>query len=362
MEPGFPRRVAIVGLGLMGGSLALAIRRSLPEVEVAGVDFPEVLALALGKGAIHRGHPPGELPEAVADAELVFLATPIRAILELIPRVSSHMREGAILSDLGSTKAEICRVARKRVPPGVLFVGGHPLTGAEGKGLKFADPFLFQNALYVLTPIPGSEGALPALREFLGGIGAITVEMAPEAHDEMAAYVSHLPQLIAVALVNLVGRKEGFLRFAAGGFRDLTRIASSPYDIWRDILGTNADRVKAALEGFIAELRGIEGKLGEGLEEEFRSANRLRAAIPRRAKGFLKEYPRIRVVVPDRPGELAAVTGALGQAGINIKDLELMRVREDIGGTFQIYLATREDAEEAVGILRERGYEAEVVE
>lgn len=361
METGFPRRVAIVGLGLMGGSLALAIRHALPEVEVVGVDFPEVLELARGKGAVDRGFPPGDLPRAVRDAEIVFLATPIRTILELIPLVPRHMREGAVLTDLGSTKAEICRAAREHVPPGIRFVGGHPLTGTEGRGFRAADPFLFQNALYVLTPLPESRGAADLAR-FLGALGAITVEMDPEAHDEVAAYVSHLPQLVAVALVNLVGRREGFLGFAAGGFRDLTRIASSPYGIWRDILETNAGRVAGALEAFLQELSRLKGGLRRGLEEEFSRANRLRAAIPRRAKGFMGEFPSIKVMVPDEVGALAAVTGALAHAGIDIRDLELLRVREGVGGTFRIYLGSRRDAREAVRALRERGYEAEVVD
>jgi prephenate dehydrogenase len=362
VEPGFPRRITIIGLGLMGGSLALATARVLPEVEIVGVDFPDVLDLAREKGAIHRGYPPEEIPAAVDDAELVFLATPIRTILELIPRVSPCMRAGTVLSDLGSTKAEICRVARESVPPYVRFVGGHPLTGAEGKGLRAADPFLFQNALYVLTPLEGSREAVPTVRRFLEALGAIVVEMEPEAHDEVAAYVSHLPQLVAVALVNLMGRRERFLEFAAGGFRDLTRIASSSYEIWGDILATNAEKVRAALQAFLAELSRIKEGLGRGLRDEFARANRLRAAIPRRAKGFLREHPRIKVMLPDRPGALAAVTGALGDAGINIKDLELLRVREEIGGTFQIYLGTRGDAERAAELLRTLGYEAEVVE
>ena len=362
MDPGFPRRITIVGLGLMGGSLALATRSVQPGVEVIGVDFPETLELAQGKGAIDRGFPPEDIPRAVRDADIVFLATPIRTIIELIPHVARHMQTGAILTDLGSTKAEICWAARRHVPPGVRFVGGHPLTGAEGKGFKVADPFLFQNALYVLTPLPESREAVPALSQFLKALGAIVVEMEPEAHDEVAAYVSHLPQLIAVALVNLVGRREGFLEFAAGGFRDLTRIASSPYGIWGDILGTNAGKVVAALEDFIAELSRMKRNLGRGLREEFARANRIRAAIPRRAKGFLREYPSIKVMIPDRPGSLAAVAGVLGRAGINIKDVELLRVREDTGGTFRIYLKSIEEAERAVGVLREHGHEAEVVE
>jgi len=353
--------VTVVGLGLMGGSLALAIRRFLPEVEVIGVDFPPALAEAKARHAINHALTPQELPQAVAGSDLVFLATPIKVILELIPKVAPHMQEGAILTDLGSTKTEICRLARERVPNGVRFIGGHPLTGAEGKGIARADPFLFQNALYVLCPLPGVEGALPPLRGFLERLGAIVVELAPEEHDRIAAYVSHLPQLLAVALVNLVGREEGFLRFAAGGFRDLTRIASSPFGIWEDILSTNAPFIKKALGDLLSELSQLGERLEVGPREEFRRAKALRDSLPRAAKGFLREYPRVRVILPDRPGALARATSALAKEGINIKDLELQRVREGSGGTFLVYLEGGEEAAQAAAILRSCGFEAEVV-
>ncbi|RLE31109.1 prephenate dehydrogenase [Candidatus Acetothermia bacterium] len=362
MEAGFPEKIAIVGLGLIGGSLALAIKHAFPEVHVVGVDFSPILELAREKGAIDEGFPPAKVAQAVQGTALVFLATPINTILELIPRVATAMSPGAILTDVGSTKEAICRRAQETVPRGCYFIGGHPLAGTEGKGFRAADPFLFQNALYILTPLPDAKEAVPRLTAYVEALGAIPVVMDPERHDEIAAYVSHLPQLTAVALVNTVGRKEGMLPFAAGGFRDLTRIASSPYEIWRDILATNAGRIERALEEMIRELSRLRKALRGGLEEEFVRARALRASIPKRAKGFSGEFPSVRVVVPDRIGALAEVTGALGKAGINIKDLELMRVREGIGGTFRIYVEGRKEAEEAARVLRTAGYEAEAVD
>lgn len=340
----------------------MAAKRASPGTNVVGVDFPDVLEDAHRKEAIDEGFPPGEVARAVREAAVVFLATPIKTILDLIPQVARAMSLGAILTDVGSTKEEICRVAQETVPRGCYFVGGHPLTGSEGKGFRAADPFLFQNALYVLTPLPEAEGALPLLTAFVEALGAIPVVMDPKRHDEIAAYVSHLPQLIAVALVNTVGKKEGMLPFAAGGFRDLTRIASSPYEIWQDILATNAGRIEQALDDMIRELSRLREALREGLEEDFARARALRASIPKRAKGFAEEFPSIKVVVPDRVGALAEVTGALGKAGINIKDLELMRVREGIGGTFRIYVERHQEAEEAARVLKDAGYEAEVVD
>ncbi len=137
----------------------MAIKHASPGIHIVGVDFPQVLDLAQGKGAIDEGFPPAELAQAVGEATVVFLATPIKTILELIPRVAVAMSPGAILTDVGSTKEAICRLAREVLPRGCYFIGGHPLAGTEGKGFRAADPFLFQNALYILTPLPDAKEA-----------------------------------------------------------------------------------------------------------------------------------------------------------------------------------------------------------
>lgn len=362
MKAEFPNQVTIVGLGLMGGSLALAIKRFLPTVKVVGVDYPPVLAQAMDRGAIDSGYPPEELSQGLKKAELVFLSTPIATIFQLLKEIGPFLEEGTVVSDLGSTKLEICRLAQRCLPCGVKFVGGHPLTGSEGRGIGAADPFLFQNAFYVLTPIREVDGGVEPLTSFLTQLGAIVVVLDPERHDRIAAFASHLPQLIAVALVNLVGEKHDFLEFTAGGFRDLTRIASSPYGIWEDILKTNASHIREAVVEFIAELSALGDRLETGLLEEFQRARTLRATLPQAAKGFLTKFPCVRVILPDQPGALASVTGALAREGINIKDLALLRVREEIGGTFEIYLEDDREARRAAQILSSLGYEARTVE
>jgi len=362
MEPGFPARVAIVGVGLMGGSLALAIRRFCPEVEVIGIDFPQVLERAHERKALDRGYPPERLAEGVAEADYVFLATPIRTIIRLIAEISPMLKEGAILSDLGSTKAEICRAAERSVPDGVYFIGGHPLTGSERRGIEHADPFLFQNAYYVLTPLDGPEEKAEELARFLERLGALILYLDPEAHDRIVAYTSHLPQLLAVGLTNLVGR-EGCLGLAAGGFRDLTRVASSPYEIWEEILETNVAPIQKALDALIEELTSLRERLGKGgLREDFAQAARRRAEIPPTSKGFLKAFPRIAVLLPDRPGALAEITAAIAEEGLNIKDIELLKVREWVGGTFQLYFESEGEAKRAAEVLNGIGYESRVVE
>lgn len=362
MESGFPTKVAIVGVGLMGGSLALAIRRFCPEIETVGIDFLQVLEKARKLGAIDRGYPPAQLEEGVAEADYVFLATPIRKIIRLIKEVSPLLKEGAVISDLGSTKAEICQAAERSVPNDVCFIGGHPLSGSEGRGIDHADPFLFQNAFYILTPLEGVDEQAERLAHLLERLGAIILYLDPQAHDRIVAYTSHLPQLLAVGLTNLVG-EEGYLHMAAGGFRDLTRVASSPYEIWEEILGTNIAPIQEALDALIRELSMLRERLGGGgLREGFAEAARRRAGIPRNSKGFLGAFPRITVLVPDRPGALAEITAALAKDGINIKDIELLKVREWVGGTFQLHFETRDEAQQAAKILNGISYESRVVD
>ncbi len=362
MESGFPTRVAIVGVGLMGGSLALAIRRFCPEIETVGVDFPQVLEKAHHRRAIDQGYPPARLKEGVEGADCIFLAAPIRTIIRLIKEVSPLLKEEAVLSDLGSTKAEICRVAKRYLPKEIHFIGGHPLSGSEGRGIDHADPFLFQNALYILTPFEEVDEQAGNLARFLERLGAIVLYLDPEAHDRIVAYTSHLPQLLAVGLTNLVGG-EGYLSLAAGGFRDLTRVASSPYEIWEEILRTNIAPIQKALDGFIQELGALRERVRGGeLEKDFAQAAQQREGIPPNSKGFLRTFPRIAVLAPDRPGALAEITAAIAKSGINIKDIELLKVREWAGGTFQIHFEAREGARQAARILNRIGYESRLVE
>lgn len=280
-EHQWPRRVAIVGLGLIGGSLALSIRRRRPEVELVGVDRNEaVLAQALERRAITWGT--HKLEEGVAGAELVVLATPISAILELIPRLPPLLSKGAIVTDTGSTKRRICELGGRVLPES--FIGGHPMAGSEHRGFEAARADFLEGAVYVLTPSFGrSDGRARPLAGFLETLGARILFMMPEHHDRVVALTSHLPQLLSVVLGSWLSRQaEGdpaYLKLIAGGASDWLRIASSPYGIWRDIFTTNAAEIERILKEFSQELK-VHGR-AEELEGVFRRAQRLRAALDR---------------------------------------------------------------------------------
>lgn len=353
--------VVIVGVGLIGGSLGLAMRRKNEAIKVIGVSSSAAVKSALDMGAITEGCGYDELEDAVSGADLVFLCTPIHRIHGLLTLLSSS-KPGVLVTDVGSTKRVITGHAESVLPEGVYFIGGHPMTGSEKSGVNAADPFLFQNAIYVLCPTNGvPEELVKNLSDFLSGIGAKVVIMNAELHDRIAAAVSHLPQMIAVTLVNLVGEvttdSAPYLQLAAGGFRDMTRIASSPFTMWDDICRTNDSAIKETLDIFIKHLSKLRDRIGtQDLGEDFEKANVTRANIPKDTKGFISTLFEVLVVVEDKPGVIARIATELTRLNINIKDIEVLKVREGEGGTLRLAFELEKEALEAVELLNRIGY------
>ena len=356
-------RVLIVGVGLIGGSLGLALRRTGQASYVGGVSRTATLAEAEKIGAIDEGFGYDRLAEAVATADLVVLCTPINRICAILEEFGSfELPPGLVITDVGSTKGFILREAERLLPETVTFIGGHPMAGGEKSGVGAADPFLFQNAIYVLCPGPRVPAPLAeGLGDLLEAVGARVIIMDAAVHDRTVAVVSHLPQFLAVALVNFAVRadREGgaALRLAAGGFRDMTRIASSPYSMWGDIVETNAEHIQEALREFAASLDALAGSLEPvGLEKTFDAAALVRSGIPQNTKGFLRPLAELLVVVEDRPGMVAQVAVPLAEAGVNIRDIEVLKVREGEGGTMRLAFDSREISERARQILARAGF------
>ncbi len=349
------REVAIVGVGLIGGSLALGLKHSGRVERVVGVSSPKTIADATSMGVIDGGGSYDELPSLIRNAGVIILCAPIATIIELIPAAIDAACPGAVVTDVGSTKGEIVRAAESAARPGVTFIGGHPMAGSEHSGVGASDPFLFQNAIYVVTPTAGTPDALVgSFADGLADLGARVLRLDPETHDRVAAGVSHLPQLLSLALVEFVGARNedeaAHLQMAAGGFRDMTRIASSPYRMWRDILATNGPEIHEAMDEFRSYLDAVDRDVGNS-ESHFERANRTRNAIPKDAKGFLTPLCDVLVRLEDRPGMLALMTGALADEGVNVKDIELLKIREGEGGTIRLAFADANDANRAVELL-----------
>ena len=356
--------MVIVGVGLIGGSLGLALKRTGFTGRRVGVSRSETVAQALELGVIDEGWGYDQLDKALAGADLVFICTPIQQILELIAEIGRLAEPGALITDVGSTKRRIVAAARTHCGDEIHFVGGHPMAGSEKSGVTAADPFLFQNAIYILVP----DDAVPsdhyrALIDLLRLIGARVLELEADHHDRAVAAISHLPQMLATSLVEMVGRlneeRDHYLPLAAGGFRDLTRIASSPFAMWEDIVATNADEIGGMIDRYIAALKDVKACLGEvSIGENFEYANRIRGSIPRDAKGFIHALHEVLVQAEDRPGVIAEIGKALGEAGVNINDIEVMKVREGEGGTLRLGFDSAEGAERAIGILAGVGFTA----
>ena len=362
-DPSRFRTITIVGVGLIGGSLGLAIRRRFPAVRVVGVDRAPVLKKARNRGAITAGE--SDLSKAVSNADLVILAAPLDSILHLLPTIARLVPPTTIVTDVGSVKYPVVQVARKHFRGN--FIGGHPMAGIELSGIEAAHPLLFENAVYVLTPSKNTRPAhMKRLGSFVAGLGARSLVMDARVHDQVASAVSHVPQLTAVALMTMAGRSHRvarkYLGLGAGGFRDLTRIASSRYELWRSILQLNRPEVTRSLDMLVEELRTIRRLLSKaraaGLKQRFSLARRLRQSIPRDMKGFLAPLSAVHVFVPDKPGMLARITALIAKHHLNIKDIELMKIREGTGGTFRLSFDSNQTAARAAAILRKSGFEA----
>jgi prephenate dehydrogenase len=278
-EPPFTS-IAIVGLGLIGGSIALAVRERWPASRVIAVDTPSILAHALSTGAIERAV---DNVAAIGTADLIVLAAPVRQNIELLQQIAASHKNPVVVTDVGGTKRTIVDAARG-LPAAIAFVGGHPLGGAERGGFAFARPDLFAGRPWIFTPDGNrSIDAVARLSQFVAGLGASPATMDADHHDRLMAFVSHLPQLTATALMDVVGRAAGSegVRMGGRGLTDTTRLASSPANVWRDICETNTDAIEHALDLLIARLTELRAGLrqGDAIDAIFDEAARWRAEL-----------------------------------------------------------------------------------
>jgi prephenate dehydrogenase len=287
-------KIGIVGLGLIGGSIALKARELWPSSLVIAVDNKDVLETAMRLHAIDVA---ADDLIVLAEADVVILAAPVKQNLALLADLDANIRQAAVITDTGSTKREIVAAAMS-LPARFTFIGGHPLAGAAHGGLEHARSDLFVGRPWLLTPMARSEGRFDAndgrklsadapekLSAFIRALGAEPHLVVADEHDRLLAFLSHLPQFTASALMHVVGEAVGRdgLAFAGRGLADTTRLASSPADIWRDIAATNGDEIGPALDRLIAILRALRADLsnGDDLADVFTSAARWRASLSR---------------------------------------------------------------------------------
>jgi prephenate dehydrogenase len=355
-------RVVIIGVGLIGGSIGMGLRARGLAGTVTGVGRDDAkLRQAVDRGAVDNFVT--DLRAGVTGADLVMVAVPVGSVVSVLRSVRPYLLPGTIVTDVGSCKAAIVTAAEDLIPPEVHFVGGHPMAGSEQTGIQGADRYLFEGAYYVLTPTPRTDRcALERVRTLARKLGCRVIEMDPRGHDRAVAAVSHLPHLLACTLVNTVGRVPGsekVLALAAGGYRDTTRVAAGDPEMWRDIFLANREMLRLELDRFRSELDFIERALDDGNLEQIqiwlREARYCRENLPVRMKGFLNDLYELTITISDRPGTIAAVASTLAAHGLNVSDIEILRVREGEGGTVRLAFSSEHERDQAADLLVREG-------
>jgi prephenate dehydrogenase len=357
------QRLAVVGTGLIGASVALAAKQAGVE-SVSGFDpDSDALEVAAERGAVDRTS--ASLPDALADAELAVVAAPVTQIAAQVAAAIDSSTDSCTVTDVGSTKSAACTAAGGSAR----FVGGHPVCGSEARGAEHASSELFQGATWFLTPLATTDaGRYRLVHGFVSDLGATPVAIDPDTHDRLVAVTSHLPHALANMLVNQAGstriERHDPLLAAGGSLRDMTRVAGANPRIWVDIFLENAGAISKSLGDFRSRIEQLESALAAG--DAGYLARWIGEAAGNRRRMLESAYPdpetlhQLRVHVPDRPGVLAGITQALGAERINIEDFELRHLSPERGGTLTLLVGGEDEAERARALLEAQGYSAAV--
>ncbi|MCF0221021.1 MAG: prephenate dehydrogenase/arogenate dehydrogenase family protein [Fibrobacter sp.] len=377
------QRITLVGFGLLASSIAAAIKQAKLPTVIRAVSSPSTLDRAREMNIADEffGY---ENPEQwAADSDIILLCSPILHILKTIDALSAvklpTVAEGGkriLVSDIGSTKVEICKAGSK-LPSSFCFVGSHPMAGSEKRTLEYNDPSIFENAYWFVCPPEGvEESAYKPLLQLISFLGANAVVFPPQHHDMTMAWVSHMPQMLSSTLAASLPERlveNNYQHYAGRAFRDMTRIAASGWNMWHDIAVTNrqetvralrevrdgVDKTIDALDSLNVVCNGIPAAddCSAKLEAVFKSGNDNRASLFVPGRNAAGAFSEITVPLKDVPGAVLKVLQPLADAGLNIRDIELMKVRENIAGTLLLAFKTHEEALRAVQILGLLDYE-----
>ncbi|WP_242143204.1 MULTISPECIES: prephenate dehydrogenase [unclassified Bacillus cereus group] len=359
------KKVVLIGTGLIGGSLALAIKKEY-AVTVIGYD--------IYKDRVERAkelHVVDEvaldLQRACEEAHVIIFASPVEETRKLLHKLASfHLREDVIVTDVGSTKGTIMKEAESLFSKKVSFIGGHPMAGSHKTGVESAKAHLFENAFYILTPMNHVlDERVEELQEWLKGTGSHFLVLNTKEHDYVTGVVSHFPHLIAAGLVKQVEKHASanplIHQLAAGGFKDITRIASSSPKMWSDIVKQNQDHILELLEEWIVEMKELYRTVASGsaneLQHYFANAKEYRDSLPVRKSGAIPSYYDLYVDVLDRVGALAHITNVLAQETISITNLQILEAREGLLGVLRISFQREEDRQTAKIVLQKEEYQ-----
>ena len=362
------QKITIIGTGLMGGSLSLALREARAAAMIAAYDADPGTRDEAGRMGL-ADEVFDDAAEACRGADVVFVSTPISAVADAVAACSPGLAPGTVVSDLASTKVNVVEEITGMLPPGVGYVGGHPMTGSEQSGVRFAARDMFDMRYYILTPTERTDpDDLARVHALLTSIGARVITMDPESHDRAMATVSHVPHLLSLLLMKLASREQERMKstykIAAGGFRDMTRIASSNTGMWMDIARENRTFIVERLAEYSRSVQWLLGVLESGDDEALRAmfADAAAAREELMAKSGVPsaELYSVSLPVPDEPGVISRITTAVGSIGINIEDIGITHPLEGETGILALKVLGEQSAMETVDHLRAMGYRASV--
>jgi len=355
------QQVFVIGLGLIGGSIALSIKKEHPHINILGYDIKEEQRqIAKTLHVIDEEIP--SIQKGAERADIIIISTPVEQTLHILTTLGQlQLKPNVIVTDVGSTKKKIVEHAKQMLPKHVTFIGGHPMAGSHKSGVTAAKAHLFENAFYILTPteIKQSE-KIEYLKGLLKGTKAQFILLDPDEHDFITGVISHFPHIIAASLVHQAEKSENHFplikRMAAGGFRDITRIASSNPTMWRDILLHNRRIITNLFDDWIEEMKELKRFVQEERAEElftyFEQAKNFRDHLPEKQKGAIPSFYDLYVDVPDYPGVISEITGYLAKENISITNIEIIETREEIYGVLRISFQSERDREKANNCIR----------
>ncbi|MBR1930968.1 MAG: prephenate dehydrogenase [Lachnospiraceae bacterium] len=356
-------KIGFIGLGLIGGSIARALKTNIPEVSITAYDVNvDTLKLAVREQVVD--YAAISIDNNFSDCDYLFLCAPVQKNDVNLMTVKQFLSPACLITDVGSVKTQIHTVIREAGLESQ-FIGGHPMTGSERTGFANSKAVLLENAYYILTPTNSvSQAKLEQYRELVTRLGAIPLILDYEQHDYVTAAISHLPHVIAASLVNLVREHDsadGIMKMiAAGGFKDITRIASSSAIMWQQICLTNTENINILLSNYIHALQVIQEQLSardaDALYELFDSARIYRDSFVDASSGPIKRSYAFKLDIADRPGGLATVVGLLAERAINIKNIGITHNREDEYGVLHMEFYNEEALHSAKKILSEHDY------
>lgn len=342
----------VIGLGLIGGSIALCIKEAHKDSVLIGYDINhEQCKLAKMLGVIDSIAE--SIEQGAKEADLIVISTPVKESVKIIDLLCSiELKKNVIITDAGSTKMEIVSAAECLKEKGLTFIGGHPMAGSHKSGVSAAKALLFENAFYLLTPEETTQQEkMEQLQTWLMGTKAKFLVVTPEEHDYLTGVISHFPHVIAASLVHQAEQtsqnQKLVTRLAAGGFRDITRIASSSPTMWKDILLQNRSVLLQLLQKWQHEMTKIttmlENENEDAIYQYFFQAKQFRDELPQKEKGAIPAFYELFVDIPDYPGIISEITGFLAKESISIVNIRILETREDINGVLVISFQTEED-------------------